>query len=263
MCDHAARCALAGPCVPLHGRRESEPGRPSTRGPVSPSGGVGQHPHGTIAGDWLTGPLAPSTTAEIVRLESFLPGMTKIRLTTRREQARRALRAVVLLPCALAYFAATFGMPVELAAEKAKDKPFPCQHHQCGCQTREQCLRHCCCLSHGQKVAWYRNHDLALPGELMGVGDDEHDEPASPMCCRRKATRQTENAGSQVVLAFQANRCQGHVTFWVTAGAVLPLAPPPVVAAAPAAADWIALARDLSASADQVPPDPPPRLAVA
>jgi hypothetical protein len=73
------------------------------------------------------------------------------------------------------------GIPLPLPVEKDVSRPFPCQHHQCGCATADQCWRSCCCYSHEEKVAWARAHGVHLPAELLVVSQPNSGK--SDSCC--------------------------------------------------------------------------------
>lgn len=70
------------------------------------------------------------------------------------------LCAGVVLVC---YLATAVGFPVPSLPRKEHSQPFPCQDHPCGCQTAEQCWRHCCCFSPLERFAWAKAHDVAPP----------------------------------------------------------------------------------------------------
>jgi hypothetical protein len=73
---------------------------------------------------------------------------------------RYRLCAGVALVC---YLATAVGFPVPSLPFKEHSQPFPCQDHPCGCQTAEQCWRHCCCFSPEERFAWAESHHVQPP----------------------------------------------------------------------------------------------------
>ena len=61
----------------------------------------------------------------------------------------------------LAYLAATVGLPLPPPPiVKDGGKAFPCQGRACGCQTAEECWRHCCCTTPEERWAWAAEHNV-------------------------------------------------------------------------------------------------------
>lgn len=208
----------------------------------------------------------------------------------------RALRyrACVTGVC-LTYLLAALEIPLPAAIHKESDQPFPCQNHVCGCQTAEQCWRHCCCFTAEERWAWAKARNVEPPtyaekptpqetkvAELpaddgwntvkLRDRDKGVQVPAEKNCCRQQGARccsastelPTEPAlpkGERIRWGSQldASRCQGYSTVWITVGAVLPAQPK--VAWLP---DWIppSLTPFTSMTAEPIslaPPSPPPR----
>lgn len=76
-----------------------------------------------------------------------------------RPSARRICAWVALM----GYVATAVGFPFPSAPHKDASQPFPCQDHPCGCQTAEQCWRHCCCFSPEERLAWAHAHHVTPP----------------------------------------------------------------------------------------------------
>jgi hypothetical protein len=72
----------------------------------------------------------------------------------------RRITACVALVC---YLATAVGFPVPSPQAKDRGQPFPCQDHPCGCQTAEQCWRHCCCFSPQERLAWAEAQRIEPP----------------------------------------------------------------------------------------------------
>ncbi len=172
--------------------------------------------------------------------------------------------------CVAAHLAITIGFPLPRAGENvAHSEPFPCQHHQCGCRSAEQCWRSCCCLSTQEKLAWATQHGVTPPDYVLAAAEMATRAHQSRACCEHSHERQTAcNASSCIdtdphcrttntavgtspergspvadgghsrknpvadwVLGIHAYKCQGLATLWVVSGA---LALPPPLLQAPA-----------------------------
>ena len=73
-------------------------------------------------------------------------------------------RRLIAVGAILAYLAAAIGLPLPPAVViKDGGKPFPCQGHACGCQTAEECWRHCCCHTPEERWAWAEEHNVIPP----------------------------------------------------------------------------------------------------
>jgi hypothetical protein len=216
----------------------------------------------------------------------------------RRPLIRRLCSGLALI----AYLVAAIGFPLPIPAEKESSQPFPCQGHQCGCRTAEQCWSHCCCLSPEERWAWARAHNVQPPGyaeKPSGHGwqttrrrDRDRTNEKSACCCKKQSSAgastgsccQTKHQKSSHCptcaarakdptpkapqsnvrwqLGFNVLNCQGLASLWVGAGAVMP--PPPIITWAPCevGCGWLA---DVDIQTDLLsfrPSVPPPRFAV-
>ena len=181
------------------------------------------------------------------------------------------------------YLCAVWGFPVSTPLVKSDGRPFPCQDHQCGCSSADDCWHSCCCYTASEKLAWAKKHGVEVPAQhathLHAAAKGEstccHSDAkrgccasaknAAPSCCSAaKPTPQAKQApaGSTVkfVSAFAARKCRGLPTLWCSSGAVVP--PPATIQWSH---DWNVveqletvdrLPRGLSAS----PPVPPPKI---
>jgi hypothetical protein len=194
---------------------------------------------------------------------------------------RRAGAALALL----AYLAATLGFALPHPVRKS-GRPFPCQHHLCGCQTAEQCWRHCCCYSPEERRDWARKNNVPVPADAEQPATNQSwcstrlrdrasgkskTHACGSACCagkkkrtccsaRAKADRAPAGHWTPTLATFH---CQGLTTVWISGGAVLPAPPGP---------EWnpnLALVCQLSHSPCRAPRRPaqplapPPRFAIA
>ncbi|HEX4143337.1 MAG TPA: hypothetical protein VHY91_07285 [Pirellulales bacterium] len=155
-------------------------------------------------------------------------------------------RRCLALMLALAYVMATVGAPCPTSSGTRDATPFPCQGHRCGCLSAEQCWAHCCCFTPQQRLAWAAANGVEAPAELVAVlsgdaqsdddehehlaaGDHRHVDPsaAGDSCCHKHAEACAQSAAPGAVKdkktaghGFQAFKCHGISTMWVTTGAV-------------------------------------------
>jgi hypothetical protein len=113
-----------------------------------------------------------------------------MRLATRfRRWGDRQCRGGVVLLSVLGYLAAVVGYPLPARPSHSSDKPFPCQHHACGCVDAQQCWRGCCCYTPAEKLAWARANHVTPPAYAEQATDNpqlarhdhenDHGHPAS------------------------------------------------------------------------------------
>jgi hypothetical protein len=199
----------------------------------------------------------------------------------------------------VSYLATAVGFPLPRLANKDHSQPFPCQDHPCGCQTAEQCWRHCCCFTPLERFAWAKTHHIGPPSyaerpaasgwhtarvrdgaACTHCGDRQPCQacsaPVQRSCCAKQRdvapccgtdSAQSANSVKKVptrVAWFSgvaAMRCQGIAGLWVSIGAVLP---PP---SQQTWSEWFlpigwVCHRDASPLVlTPTPPDPPPRTA--
>src|SRR6266481_10155373 len=63
----------------------------------------------------------------------------------------------------VAYLLTVAGFPVLGSTKKHGSHPFPCQDHDCGCSSAEECWTNCCCFSPEQHLAWAHDHAVEPP----------------------------------------------------------------------------------------------------
>jgi hypothetical protein len=63
----------------------------------------------------------------------------------------------------VAYLLTVSGVFVPASTKKLGGVPFPCQDHECGCQSAEQCWTSCCCFTPAQHLAWAKEHKVEPP----------------------------------------------------------------------------------------------------
>lgn len=195
----------------------------------------------------------------------------------------RKLLAVVAL---FAYLTATSGFAFSVLPRKGRGQPFPCQDHACGCQSAEECWRHCCCFSPEERWAWAEQHGVEPPayaerpvsegwrtsprGEHVyhpAVEDHgcdawchaEDAQPAQPSCCKGNSCHSHTGAAATTGRpALSTLRCRGLTTLWVSLGTV-PLVP--AVAWSPQfpTAERLYHRDPLALNRSLPPPEPPPR----
>jgi hypothetical protein len=187
---------------------------------------------------------------------------------TGRTHSRRSVRHRLLAGLALvAYLAAALGLPLPAAARKHTGQPYPCQDNPCGCQSAEQCWRHCCCLTPEQRWAWAREHGVEPPPYAERPAAHAEHSDGDHSCCDHHGTCEhapepdpaPQPSGPRWSFALNVWKCQGLNTLWVSAGAVLP--PPAAVAWTPGLApvDRLVHPDDPASDLPSCPPSPPPR----
>jgi hypothetical protein len=137
--------------------------------------------------------------------------------------SRYAARAIALLT-ALVVFAGAIGIPVPRPAKDAGE-PFPCMHNACGCASAEACWQGCCCMTHEQKLAWAKKHDVTPPAGIVEVPRNPGQQGGS--CCQ---SEQCDDAGpdsaGSLALRFirleDYRKCQGHSSLWLVLSQALP-----------------------------------------
>ena len=160
---------------------------------------------------------------------------------------RRCLAAVLVL----AYVTTMLGVHWPESLARRGGSPYPCQGHQCGCRSAEECWSHCCCFTPGQRLAWAAANRVDPPAELNDAllaeddaddldhlaadehSDRDHDHHSLPTCCRHHHAANVVAAAEPVAQSkktpghgFEKAKCHGISTLWVTSGAAAPPAAP-------------------------------------
>jgi hypothetical protein len=172
---------------------------------------------------------------------------------------RNLRRRVVACTALLAYLAASFGVPVPVAAApKDLSRPYPCMDRACGCACAEDCWRHCCCMTVEERWAWAEANGIQPPdyaerpaAHKEGTASDE--ARPCPHC-----HPQTTSPGSRGVATASSLHCQGLGTLWVTAGTTPAAA---ILAWRPAVvlADRLTNLDQFPSHRSRTPTPPPPR----
>jgi hypothetical protein len=119
---------------------------------------------------------------------------------------------------AVAVGIATIGVPLDLPFAKQITEYFPCMSCGCGCVDADVCWRQCCCFNTDQKIAWAREHGVAVPDFLLAEarhGSDKAGDDLADLkpCCRKRVLDARKKAKEQAVtsgvMAIQMLKCQG------------------------------------------------------
>jgi hypothetical protein len=182
---------------------------------------------------------------------------------------RRRLTAGLAL---VAYLVAVVGFPVPAFSRKDSGQAFPCQNHLCGCQSAEQCWRHCCCYTAEERWEWARAHHVQPPPyaeKPAALVEDDGDDGPHSCCAHRHADKgccehdhdspPPSRGGWHWAFGMDTLRCQGLGTLWVSTGAALAPEAPLVWGPWPAPVGWLCCLDDHPATVSDTPSPPPPR----
>jgi hypothetical protein len=106
---------------------------------------------------------------------------------------RSLRRRAVATATVVAVAACAVGVPVPAYLQKHSVERYPCEQHPCGCMDAESCWRDCCCMTHGEKLAWARQAGVRPPAFVVAAAAREiivakTSHPAGGGCCSAKAT---------------------------------------------------------------------------
>ena len=161
-------------------------------------------------------------------------------------QRRRYCACLTLV----AYLATAFGFPMPSDAHSSSAKA------ACGCDIRDIAANGSCCCS-GPKAASHPSC-CTVPDTAKRSSSDKLD-PQPP----GDNYRDVPAAGVRWVIGIAAVSCGGHSTLWVSAGLVLPAPAPVVWQPQLVLSAWLCPAADFCIPTSLIPPDPPPRTALA
>ena len=188
-------------------------------------------------------------------------------------------------------------VPAPLSAFTRKDqsRPYPCQHHRCGCVSADQCWRQCCCFTHEQKLAWAAANGVVPPAELLAETHEDHDHGPTETaahhhsdavsCCQTGAApcehhgncdqhhEQTPPADEdhfvtadqasekpQAVIGLHALRCHSGASVWLALTAIMPAVEPLHSNIDLSPSGWLVVPDSLVAFVILTPDTPPPRV---
>lgn len=174
------------------------------------------------------------------------------------------------------YLAAAIGFPLPNLSHKDHSQPFPCQDHPCGCQSAEECWRHCCCFTPAEHFTWAAEHHIKPPAyaarpdacqtDCVATGAsccNKHTDSNS--CCSAHSTRPAQasptkpSARKTWVLGIASLGCHGLATSWISIGAVLPSPLSPGWGETLPLTGWVSQRNTSARPLIYPPPDPPPR----
>lgn len=136
---------------------------------------------------------------------------------------------------ALAIWLAALTVGVSLPVShpsKLSDRPYPCQHHRCGCHDADHCWQSCCCMTREQKFAWAVEHGVTPPESFFAQAPElrPHERIASQAksCCAKRHRRTaaaaaqacqsppaaTQETSSKQVALLDVLRCHGDEMSW-------------------------------------------------
>lgn len=146
-------------------------------------------------------------------------------------QIWRRMRGRVVGAATLAAVAAcAVGVPMPTSVFKPhSDQRYPCEHHACGCVDATACWRDCCCMSHGQKLAWAQREGVTPPAFLAAlaareiIAEKADSKPKCSHCCEAKPQVERDAAcandagavperpprGLGFVMLHEAMKCRG------------------------------------------------------
>jgi len=116
------------------------------------------------------------------------------------------------------------GFPVLDVHEAIDGAAFPCQGHQCGCQTADHCWHSCCCMPLGERLAWAKRNHIAPPRDIVELAAATNEVDDVPTCCTKRklkaehhSTESKNRTSLRWVTSLQAMKCRGHASYWSAA----------------------------------------------
>lgn len=195
-------------------------------------------------------------------------------------QALPAVKFLAKLPRFLltcAYLTSMIGMPAPAMPIRKGGSLFPCQNRPCGCQTAEDCRRHCCCHNDAEKIVWAEQHRVPVADVLPEPSSrewrrapsanppDSCRSPSSPedRCCQiaslAPSTAKEAPHLSKALCGCFARKCGGSDGSWLALGLLSPVDRAPGVAA-PSPRPEVAMSADSDVTGQSpAPATPPPK----
>jgi hypothetical protein len=122
----------------------------------------------------------------------------------------------------LGYLAGQFGIPIPPIRTAISTEDFPCQGHQCGCMSAEQCRTSCCCVLKPKSVTRRSKQVTTAAAVSKTELSSSFNRHFAKDCCSSKketeSQQQEDSAGSSYgwMFAFQAMKCRGNSAHWLT-----------------------------------------------
>ena len=120
------------------------------------------------------------------------------------------------------YIAGQIGFPIPETQEAPDGLAYPCQGHQCGCSSADQCWQGCCCMSLRERLAWAERHHVLPPITLADSSPESTDDCRSDLACCASGEKSEKSQGEKDskpprrwVLSIQAMKCRGHSANWI------------------------------------------------
>lgn len=158
------------------------------------------------------------------------------------------LRSLLVGIAILTFLIDALGVPLPLPPSSKPGPPFPCQNRPCGCASAEECWRHCCCFTPEQRIAWAREHNVAVPDYAQKASEggwsdrprrvQEADPPPAATCCccckeehapsaapASKGSSPLKETARRWQSGMASRACKGENGLWHTGLAAL--SPPP------------------------------------
>jgi hypothetical protein len=170
----------------------------------------------------------------------------------------------------LSYSFTTFGFPLPATTIKDHSIPFPCENHACGCQSAEQCWRHCCCFSVEERWTWAKARGVEPPAyaEKPPAEGVDSDHSSSVRCCHAHHPHEagkSEAAESWLprwVSGFSAQHCRGLTSLCSISGAQVPPSPTATWSPCLLQSGWVFATGSFPLTVPTSPLEPPPRRSI-
>ena len=126
------------------------------------------------------------------------------------------------------FIAGHIGFPILVAPEGSTGAAFPCEGHQCGCQSAEHCWSSCCCMPSSERLAWAKRNQVVPPilvaSSAVNEPIENDDCDWGGNCCTKPNSEKSDmhaESSSRVAWqwgnAWQQMKCRGHSPFWSAA----------------------------------------------